>query len=81
MLVASGCDDGLLRFWDEATGAVIKLFEGHSAAITGVSWCPDGMRLASGFADRSVRLWAVETGAAILVLEGDSGAITGLQWS
>ena len=79
--VASGSEDGVVRVWSVATGAVTSILEGHAATVTSVSWCPDAMRLASGSIDKSVRVWDIETGAAILVLEGGTDAITAVKWS
>src|SRR5579859_7407046 len=41
-IVASGGDDGLIWLWDAATGDQIEILGGYYAAITGISFSPEG---------------------------------------
>src|SRR5262249_44653147 len=40
--IASGGHDALVRLWETATGKQIRQLEGHSAAVLGVAFSPDG---------------------------------------
>ncbi len=46
----------------------IRCFKGHTDAVWGAAFSPDGRRALSGSYDRSVRLWDVETGKELLKL-------------
>ena len=37
----SGSDDGTVRLWDAATGAVLQTLEGHSGSVSSVAFSPD----------------------------------------
>lgn len=55
--------DGTIWLWDMAKGGVkLMVLEGHTEAIYGLAFSPDGALLASGSRDNSVRMWDVKTG-------------------
>jgi WD40 repeat protein len=57
--LAAGTEEGPVLLWSPgATGDPIEL-QGHSSAVTSLSFAPDGNRLASASLDGSVRLWDV----------------------
>ena len=43
--------------------------QGHSAAVTGVAFSPDGAMIASSSADDSVRVWEVASGECRATLQ------------
>jgi WD40 repeat protein/tRNA A-37 threonylcarbamoyl transferase component Bud32 len=61
-LVASAGEDGTVRVWEAATGAVRHILRGHTGPVSGVGFSPDGLRLASCGEDGAVHLWDVRTG-------------------
>ncbi len=63
--VAIGEESGTIRLIELATGKLTKTFEGHSAAVTGLAFSVDGMKLVSGSQDMSCRLWNVADGTTI----------------
>jgi WD40 repeat protein len=62
MIATPGLDSHRRRIidvWDSRTGAQIATFEGHRAAITALSFSPDGRRLISGGMDTIGYIWEV----------------------
>ncbi|MBH8571769.1 AAA-like domain-containing protein [Nostocaceae cyanobacterium CENA369] len=55
-------------------GKLLKTFKGHSAAIWGVAFTPDGKILASGSVDATIKLWKLD-GTEITTLKGHTAAI------
>ena len=54
----SGSSDNTVRVWNVLTEAAVVALEGHTGAVTSVSWSPDRTRLASGSSDTTtVRVW------------------------
>jgi WD40 repeat protein len=64
-LLASGGQDGTMRFWDAQTRKSKLILEGGGV----LAFSPDGMLLASGSGDGSVRLWDVKTVKEIRVMK------------
>lgn len=60
-LVALGCRDGVLRIWDTGAARLVTALEGHTDAITGVSFSSDSRLLASMSIDGTVRLFRADT--------------------
>jgi WD40 repeat protein len=55
---------------------------GHTAAVGGVAFSPDGRLLATSSRDGTVRLWEVATGESHgPLLSGHTGAVTGVAFS
>ena len=79
-VVASASDDGTVRLWDAAAGAVRGTLGGHSNTVNSVAFSPDGQAVASASDDETVRLWDAVTGAARATLNVDV-AIRNLSFS
>lgn len=56
-LLATGCTDRCVRFWDPATGKVINMVRGHTEFIFGMAFSPDGSLLATASKDKTSRVW------------------------
>ncbi|UCC61798.1 MAG: protein kinase, partial [Anaerolineae bacterium] len=81
----SSSGDGSLILWDLFDAGEIQRFKGHTAAVFGVAFTPDGQYALTGGGyvgygpvaeDNNLRLWNVETGKLIRVFEGHAGAVT-----
>ncbi|HLJ98116.1 MAG TPA: WD40 repeat domain-containing protein [Gemmataceae bacterium] len=76
-ILASGSDDGTVRFWDGLTGKPKQVIRAHRLPVLTIRFSPDGKILASGsFAD-GLKLWNVGNGSLIasLPLPLESGAL------
>jgi len=62
-LLLSGSADNAVRIWDVYhERELLRSFDGHTKAITDLSFNTDGTRFVSGSHDRFMKVWDVETG-------------------
>lgn len=73
--------DKTIRLWNPQTGEELRTLRGHTEAVNGVSYQPDGQRLASVSDDKTIRLWDPETGNEWRVLTGHQAGVTCLCFS
>ena len=64
--VILGALTGLVRVWDIRHHPELPIFKGHTDAVNGVAFSPDGRYLATGGID-GLRLWNVKTGQPLRV--------------
>ncbi|MCB0307605.1 MAG: hypothetical protein KDI38_27835, partial [Calditrichaeota bacterium] len=76
--VVSASGDSTLRLWEVPGGRNIKMFRGHSRAVTAVAFGSDGRLLVSGSRDNTLRLWDVESGREMAVFSGHADSISGV---
>ncbi|HEV8060632.1 MAG TPA: protein kinase [Gemmataceae bacterium] len=80
-LLAGGAGDlvrsepGEVDVWDARTGQRLFRMLGHSEAIFGVTFSPDGRRLVSASRDQTVKIWDMATGQAALTLRAHNDAV------
>ena len=67
----SASRDNTLRLWDLATGATLRVLEGHSSGVTHVASLGDERAL-SASGDGTLRPWDLRTGATLRVFDGHS---------
>jgi len=80
-LLASGGDDTVIRLWDSDTQQLIQELRGHTDAVWGLAFSPDGSRLYSAGADNVIRVWAVETGEELATWAGHTNWVLALALS
>ena len=67
--------DNRLRLWDAATGRLIREFEGHTHAIRGLAFTPDGTRVLTASLDGTLRLWDLIGGSELARIESKTWVI------
>lgn len=55
--------------------------EGHTKAVYGVAFAPDGKRIVTASKDNTVRVWDAATGKELLKLEGHTGSLIGVAFA
>jgi endonuclease YncB( thermonuclease family) len=60
-MVVSGSTDGVVRFWNAATGALQEEVKEHGSAVTSLAFTPDGKTLVSTGNDNQLLLWDTQT--------------------
>ena len=64
-LMVSGSYNGVLKFWNSASGEEIRSMQAHSDIIRDLCFSPDGTMLISAGDDKLVKIWDVESGKEI----------------
>src|SRR5262249_27077893 len=80
-IFACACDDHSIRLYDESTRRELAILEGHSGAVTDISFELAGRRLASAADDRTMRLWDTESGRSLSTHEDHGAPVTCVTWS
>ena len=55
--------------------------KGHTGAVNGVAFSPDGKRLASASEDKTVKVWDAATGQELLTLKGHTSGVYSVAFS
>jgi WD40 repeat protein len=80
-LVVTASEDNTARIWDASTGSLLWTLTGHSGAVTGAEFSPDGTRVVTASADQTARIWDVATGKQLLTLIGHTGIVGSARFS
>jgi WD40 repeat protein len=77
-IVASGGGgvDPIIKLWDVATGEEIRTLTGHTGAVEGLSFSPNGTTLISASNDNTLKLWDVTTGQELRTFNGHTRSIS-----
>ena len=62
-------------------GMILLTYGGHSDAVSGVAWSPDGRFLASASHDKTLQVWEASNGKLWLTYGGHSDAVRSVAWS
>ncbi len=74
-------EDGTLRIWDVATGAVVRTLGEHNANVAAAIYSPDASQVASCNRDGTLRLWDAQSGREVWVVRRPSGTANVLAFS
>ncbi len=80
LVLAAGGTGAYFYLKNRLPANALFVLKGHTAAVTSLSWLPDGTHLASGSLDASVRLWSAVDGSALQTLTPGTG-VRSLAWS
>ncbi|UBF24634.1 serine/threonine protein kinase [Kovacikia minuta CCNUW1] len=73
--IVSGSRDRTIRIWNEETGKVRLILEGHTAPVNAIALAPNGKTLASCSDDTTIKLWDLDTGSLLHTLTNHEGAV------
>jgi WD40 repeat protein len=79
--LAAGGNDGTVRRWDLAAGALLAPLVDRSAPVSALAYAPDGKTLAAGATDHTIHLRDVATGASLGVLSGHTAPVRSVVFS
>jgi WD40 repeat protein len=81
-VLATGGDDGAIKFWDLQTNALLAEIPGaHKGPINRVAFSRDGRRLASAGGDRTVVVWNVADGNSLGLVLDHPHPVTGVAFA
>ena len=80
-LFATGGSDGVIRWWDAASGKELLTCRGHENAVISVAFSPDGEGLASGSHDNTIKLWDCHTGECLQTFTGHENLVNSVAFS
>jgi WD40 repeat protein len=78
-MIAVGGALGIWLYTDQL--ADIGLLKGHTKAVYGLAFSPDGNKLASASHDKTVRIWDIVTQTELHTLEGHTDLAVAVAWS
>lgn len=79
--LVSSSRDHTIKFWDMATGKLIRTLTNHTADVYSVDFSHDGRLMASGSKDTTIILWDTTTWTSIRTLHGHTAAIRETRFS
>ena len=78
--IATGYDNGSVRYWDFAGHHVVHKLEHHKRPISALAFSGDGKTLAVASEDKLISLWDLTKGTLIGLLKGHTDRIPAIAW-
>ncbi len=79
--IATGCEDGILRLWDVASGAKLVEFPGHTDRIMCLTISSNGTTIVTGSDDGTTRIWDIGNGKELYLLRASTQAVHSVAFS
>jgi WD40 repeat protein len=80
-VIATGHDDGQVRFWDARGQSLVGEIAAHPAAVSALAFAPDGQTLATAGEDRVVKTWHAVTHKPLGEFASHTDRVPSLSWS
>jgi WD40 repeat protein len=80
-IIASGHEDGRVRFWNLRTAQKLSEFSLHDDIVSGVAFSPDGNKLVTASYDGTIKVWDLVKRELLYTLKGDLGRIRSIALS
>lgn len=80
-LIATACDDHIIRLFDQSTGRCVRRLKGHTHHVTSVCFSSSGSLLASASFDETVRVWDVQSGDQLRAIPAHSDPILSVDFA
>ncbi|MBS1811235.1 MAG: protein kinase [Acidobacteria bacterium] len=74
-MLATACEDRLLRLWDATNGQLLAELSGHTNFVNDVAFSQDGKRLVSSSSDLTAKIWDVTQRRELLTLKGHTAKV------
>src|SRR5262249_12705813 len=65
----AGTEDNKIQIWDGHTGLLLKVLQGHTAAVTSCKFHREGLTLLTSSEDKTVRLWDINSGETVYIMK------------
>ncbi len=72
--------DNTIKIWDPTNGDLLETLDGHTGAVRGLGYSPDGDILASGSEDSSIIVWDTTTWTEIDSIYNHRDIVTDIAW-
>ncbi|KAJ3458131.1 hypothetical protein MRS44_012240 [Fusarium solani] len=77
-VIASGLDNGAVRFWNPATGDCTRSIHTSGERVGALTFSQDGQKLAVGLENGTVEVWDFRSGTLVWKLKGDGDTIASM---
>ncbi len=80
-VLVAGSWDGVAIVWDIEAGTQIRTLAGHTRAVTGVAYSPDGNLIATASLDGTIILWDAASGEVSRTVKAVAGSVRAVEFT